>query len=205
MQTLIDLLAWKPGQETQLDPAQIPVLGFVIENQMSKIEALKAGVVPLSGDLDVITHAQVHNWIYVNVPGAQTTFHDWVAKHLVAHAITLLLAKRLRSDTDPEAEAEHSLILRAWEVQLGSHELGDRSTGQDVDLECLREFESRIFDATEEAGKAGYYQWGLDAGDHQDVWDPYDGVPEDLRTWHPEDDEELLEVNLQCRHRNGTC
>ncbi|GLB45355.1 hypothetical protein LshimejAT787_2200180 [Lyophyllum shimeji] len=28
------------------------------------------------------------------------------------------------------------------------------------------------------AGIAGHYQWGLDAGDHQDDWDPYAGIPE---------------------------
>ena len=27
------------------------------------------------------------------------------------------------------------------------------------------------------AGIAGEYQWGLDAGDHQDAWNPYDGLP----------------------------
>ena len=28
------------------------------------------------------------------------------------------------------------------------------------------------------AGIAGEYQWGLDEGDHQDAWNPYDGLPD---------------------------
>ena len=27
-------------------------------------------------------------------------------------------------------------------------------------------------------GTAGDYQWGLDAGDHQDAYNPYDGLPD---------------------------
>ncbi|KAG1778197.1 hypothetical protein EV702DRAFT_968573, partial [Suillus placidus] len=28
-----------------------------------------------------------------------------------------------------------------------------------------------------QSGSAGNYQWGLDAGSHQDGWDPYAGLP----------------------------
>lgn len=166
-----------------------------MHNHKSKLPALQAGLVPLSDDLDTISHAQVHNWIWLNVPGAKSTFHEWVAKQVVGHAITLLLAQRLRSETNPEGEEESSLIQRAWNVQLKSGDMGKKITSQDVDLECLRDFERRIFDATKQAGQAGYFQWGLDAGDHQEAWDPYDSVPEDWKGWMPEDDEVWLEVS----------
>ena len=87
------------------------------------------------------------------------------------------------------------MIQRAWNVQLKSGDMGKKITSQDVDLECLRDFERRIFDATKQAGQAGYFQWGLDAGDHQEAWDPYDSVPEDWKGWMPEDDEVWLEVS----------
>ncbi|KAI9063332.1 hypothetical protein FKP32DRAFT_1543201, partial [Trametes sanguinea] len=45
----------------------------------------------------------------------------------------------------------------------------------DVDRECLRFFEQRLFERSKAAGVAGYFQWGLDAGDLQDDWVPYDG------------------------------
>ncbi|KAJ3833739.1 hypothetical protein F5878DRAFT_493236, partial [Lentinula raphanica] len=33
-----------------------------------------------------------------------------------------------------------------------------------------------MFMRSEEAGIAGRCQWGLDAGYHQDNWDPYEGL-----------------------------
>ena len=45
------------------------------------------------------------------------------------------------------------------------------------------------------AGKAGYHQWGLDAGDHQDQWWPWNNLESG---WHNSDaaasDEDLLKV-----------
>jgi hypothetical protein len=34
-----------------------------------------------------------------------------------------------------------------------------------------------MFERSQAAGIAGEYQWGLDVGDHQDAWNPYDGLP----------------------------
>ncbi|CAA7263522.1 unnamed protein product [Cyclocybe aegerita] len=35
----------------------------------------------------------------------------------------------------------------------------------------------RAWERSERAGVAGHYQWGLDSGDHQGGWDPYQGLP----------------------------
>ncbi|KAF9522922.1 hypothetical protein CPB83DRAFT_863752 [Crepidotus variabilis] len=35
-----------------------------------------------------------------------------------------------------------------------------------------------MFEQSARAGIAGNHQWGLDAGDHQDGWDPYGGLPD---------------------------
>ncbi|KAG1829043.1 hypothetical protein DFJ58DRAFT_638193, partial [Suillus subalutaceus] len=45
----------------------------------------------------------------------------------------------------------------------------------DVDLECLSVFKQCLFEKLAQSGSAGHYQWGLDAGNHQDGWDPYAG------------------------------
>ena len=45
----------------------------------------------------------------------------------------------------------------------------------DVELECIMSLENFMFENSIDAGISGNYQWGLDAGDHQDLWDPYDG------------------------------
>ncbi|KAJ7577596.1 hypothetical protein C8J56DRAFT_798500 [Mycena floridula] len=34
-----------------------------------------------------------------------------------------------------------------------------------------------MFTDSADAWKAGYYQWGLNAGPHQDGWNPYVGLP----------------------------
>jgi len=47
----------------------------------------------------------------------------------------------------------------------------------DVERECLAKLEEEMFERSQAAGIAGEYQWGLDAGDHQDTWNPYDGLP----------------------------
>ena len=34
-----------------------------------------------------------------------------------------------------------------------------------------------MFECSARAGLAEYFQWGLDAGTHQDNWDPYEDLP----------------------------
>lgn len=47
-----------------------------------------------------------------------------------------------------------------------------------VDRECIMTLEEWMFiSECVEAGKAGNQQWGLDAGDHQSNWDPYNDTP----------------------------
>ena len=65
----------------------------------------------------------------------------------------------------------------AWEIQ----ENGDVNLiwqEVDVELECLAKLEEELFERSQAAGIAGECQWGLDAGDHQDAWNPYDGLPD---------------------------
>ena len=69
------------------------------------------------------------------------------------------------------------LLERAWEIQAnGDAELLWQEV--DVERECLTKLEEEMFERSRAAGIAGEYQWGLDAGDHQDTWNPYDGLPD---------------------------
>lgn len=198
--TLSSLLEWEPGQKTHLSPSDVPVLKYLQTSRTSSISATRNGVVPFVGDLDFSTRAQIHNWIFENVPGARTSFHQWVGRYTVAHAVTIFLAYRLRSEDHPEDVKE--LLLRAWRVQTSAEEVGERYEAVDVDLECLRDFEKRLFECSEDAGEAGFQQWGLDAGDHQDGWDPYQNLPSDWEDgWQPDDAEAILEV---CHHLHHT-
>ena len=76
-------------------------------------------------------------------------------------------------------EAQQEFILeQAWQYQTesgGSDDGGHNALGVDVDRECLDDFEQRLFERSKDAGMAGFYQWGLDVGPHQNRWDPYIG------------------------------
>ncbi|KAF9540660.1 hypothetical protein CPC08DRAFT_612377, partial [Agrocybe pediades] len=51
----------------------------------------------------------------------------------------------------------------------------------DIDKECLEALEEIMFENSKLAASiTGNYQWGLDAGNHQDGWNPYTGLPEYL-------------------------
>ncbi|TFK79453.1 hypothetical protein K466DRAFT_505521 [Polyporus arcularius HHB13444] len=164
-------------------------------NQSSRLTAERQGIIPFVGNLDISTRAQIHNWIYENIPGAKSTFHEWIGRYVVAHAITLLLVQNLRSETEVEDETE--LLYRAWNLQVSCQvDEEDAASFVDVDAESLRAFEQRLFEWSSESGIAGFEQWGLDAGEHQDRWNPYAGLPSDWSTGgHPDDADELLEVS----------
>jgi hypothetical protein len=81
---------------------------------------------------------------------------------------------------DPVFEAlpPSDMLQKAWVAQLTGTPsiLGE----VDVDRECLEQLEEEMFERTHRTGPSGNFQWGLDAGHHQDGWNPYYGVPE---TW----------------------
>ncbi|KAF8873376.1 hypothetical protein CPB84DRAFT_1690812, partial [Gymnopilus junonius] len=62
-----------------------------------------------------------------------------------------------------------------------------------VDVKCLDHLEEQMFERSALAGVAGNRQWGLDARDHQDCWNPYAGLPEE---WNHEDCESENEGEL---------
>lgn len=56
----------------------------------------------------------------------------------------------------------------------------------DVDHKVVCLLEKAMFEHSKESGAAGNWQWGLDAGDHQERWVPYLDLPQD---WAPGDRE----------------
>lgn len=75
---LSSLLAWEPGQPTDLSAADIPVLSYLKASKMSRVTAERSGVVPFVGSLDLTARAEVHNWIDTNIPEAQRIRHVWI-------------------------------------------------------------------------------------------------------------------------------
>jgi hypothetical protein len=73
----------------------------------------------------------------------------------------------------------------------------------DVEQECLERLEEQMFERSLRAGIAGYYQWGLDAGDYQDYWYLYAGLSEPWNHEDRENDEGELEVSTWCQFLNS--
>ena len=135
------------------------------------------------GDIDIADFGRIVNWIYMKIPGARHNLHKWLVSPLTAHAITLVLKERHKlsfmEDTHfPAADTpdqQHSFLLqKAWKYQV-THTRPD-AIARDVDLECLYLFERRLFSAVRNEVST-YEQWGLDAGDHQQKWYPYQDLP----------------------------
>lgn len=169
---------------------------------------LKRGVVPFSGDLSYRDQAKLTNWFDIHIGDKDPVARfDWIGNLLpFAHAITLYIASKLRNDPQSIAESledeledrDQPLIQRAWNIQQ-TKQLPQFSD-HDVELECLEQLEEQMFERSALAGVAGNRQWGLDAGDHQDCWNPYAELPQE---WDHQDrkseDEGELRVSRNTR------
>lgn len=161
----------------------IPACRFVMKAQEERSEAfIRAGVIPHTGDLDIIEQARIINWIYKNVPTAADNMVRWISKATNAHAITLVLASEHHEEImqqgnfpkDDSLEVQGSFSLdAAWRYQMQPRE----KYAVDVDRECISALEEAMFECSIEAGKAGNQQWGLDTGPHKDDWNPYINLP----------------------------
>lgn len=144
------------------------------------------------GGLTYLDRARVANWFEVHIAKDQQMRHRWITSLPMAHAITVLLSYRLSKGEDESNDHLTFENLRtAWEHQkTATDKNGFRI---DVDKECLRLLEERMFEQSFRAGIAGHRQWGLDAGDHQECWDPYTGRPDEwIRSDYQGDPKELL-------------
>ncbi|KAF8886612.1 hypothetical protein CPB84DRAFT_1816710 [Gymnopilus junonius] len=61
------------------------------------------------------------------------------------------------------------------------------------ETECLYILEEEMFEVLTRAGKAGFFQWGLDAGHHQDGWDVYANLPPQFNQANYKGNDEDLE------------
>jgi len=133
---------------------------------------------PYIGNLTVNERAQVANWFEVHVSRDPRLQHHWVGYLPLAHAITIFIAHRLSHNPpeDLEEKSDGDFLTRAWEIQVEN--MGSLGDDVDVDKQCLEQLEEEMFENSSRAGIAGNHQWGLDAGDHQEGWNPYLGTPE---------------------------
>ncbi|EPQ59388.1 hypothetical protein GLOTRDRAFT_70775 [Gloeophyllum trabeum ATCC 11539] len=204
-QELLTRLTYQPEDVTEY----IPALEDILSNDHGP-ESLRSGTVPHTGELSLVERAQVGSWFIHNITDARAKQSLWVGRAAYAHAVTLLLANRHKEQILQESKYPHNgtraeqdafILEKAYEHQKGS--VGDEylSADTDVDQECLLSFEERLFENSAAAGVAGNHQWGLDAGPHQDNWNPYQYIPS---WWNYEDrDERESELEVSAHPFRG--
>ncbi|KAI4517633.1 hypothetical protein K525DRAFT_210448 [Schizophyllum commune Loenen D] len=146
--------------------------------------------IAFEGPLAPGVRAQVANWVWQQIPGAQQGVLQlaWFGKPAMAHAETIVIAHQRQIG-----------LLEAWEVQKKeAWSASPAGRAVDVDAECIALFERKMFERSEPAGLAGNWQWGLDAGPHQHDWHPdydYDGPTGPPRNIDGDKDEEERQVS----------
>ena len=173
-------------------PSQIPGIP-TLDSVRDAGSLLRGDISPKSnsdgclGDIDAVDFGRIVNWMYTKIPGAQDTFHTWLGCVPTAHAITLVILERnmvqLMQDphfptVESKAEQHCFLLQKAWQYQ--TENVNEDILVCDVDRECLFLFELCLFSMSREATWS-HEQWGLDAGDHQQNWSPYQNLPQDWR------------------------
>ncbi|KDR71496.1 hypothetical protein GALMADRAFT_74923, partial [Galerina marginata CBS 339.88] len=156
---------------------------------------LHSTLVPYVGSLSVLDRARIANWFDVHITLKDKELRlSWLGYLPIAHAYTLYIAHSLNSDPKTAKFSWQKLLEQAWEVQFTG--TPSRLVDVDVECECLYWLEKEMFEVSAQAGIAGFYQWGLDVGHHQDNWDPYSNIPYE---WN-KDDHSFDEDDIQVGH-----
>lgn len=182
----------------KIDNAYCPAKNYLLQNGLSLTKTLISDV----GDINFIDRARVSNWFQVHI-GAEENIepHVWMGRLPIAHAFTILLASRLRykivldpifPTSDMQEKQDQFIMESAWEYQR-KKVTGGAWIETDVDSQCLENLEIKMFERSARVGVSGHWQWGLDAGTHQEGWDPYHNLP---THWY-HDDREGSESELQ--------
>ena len=127
---------------------------------------LSKAIIHHVGTLSVMERAQIANWFDIHIGQELDVRALWLGRLPIAHAHTLFIAYRMTKDPVFEGLTSTDILQKAWVAQLTGVPsiLGE----VDVDRECLEQLEEEMFERTHRTGASGNFQWGLDAGHHQD-------------------------------------
>ena len=182
---LTNLLTCKPKD---LKNETIPALSWLESTKMPLLTTL----IPYVGSLSIEERAQIANWFDIHITRKDKKLRlTWLGYLPLAHAYTLYIAYRLKSDPKMAKLEGKDLLLRAWAAQFTG--TSERLIDVDVERECLEQLEGEMFEVSFRAGMAGNYQWGLDSG-HHDEWNPYSRLPAEWKVGDYVGDDEELEV-----------
>lgn len=133
------------------------------------------------GNLTFTERSKIANWFETHVvKGDVSQRRKWMTSLAIVHAYTLLIAHKLAKNDTPDKRSTQ--LCEAWFVQANTYSKDNFIV--DVDREAVMILEKEMFEYSKESGVAGNWQWGLDAGSHQEGWVPYIGLP---AAWFPGD------------------
>ncbi|KAF8903683.1 hypothetical protein CPB84DRAFT_1746080 [Gymnopilus junonius] len=172
----------------ELGDKVIPAKNWLERNVKSP---LFSTLMPYVGSLSIIERAQISNWFDIHIgKRSKKARLAWLGYLPLAHAHTLYISQRLQRS--PETALSHtSLLHHAWDILYTG--ISERIIDVDVAKECLYILEEEMFEVSTRAGKAGFFQWGLDAGHHQDGWDVYANLPPQFNRANYKGNDEDLE------------
>ena len=125
----------------------------------------------------------VNNWLYHNLASGSFFPDQWFQRTVGAHAINLLILYNSYTKSSPSIpyhqlsshpQLLYDLLKEAWIIQCSS---APSIPPPDIDKEAISLLERLMFEVSSSGGPASNYQWGLDVGNHQAHWNPYENVP----------------------------
>jgi hypothetical protein len=142
---------------------------------------IKTGLVPFAGNLSGIERAKLGNWFEIHIAaGDKSLRRHWLGLLPFAHTCTLWLVSLIQKHKGQlqkfNIDNDKEVLEAAWKEQMSISPENIWKVHVDVDKESLERLEEEMFERSILAGIAGNYQWGLDAGDHQEGWNPYGGT-----------------------------
>ncbi|KAF9470273.1 hypothetical protein BDN70DRAFT_939859, partial [Pholiota conissans] len=163
-------------QKLLVDPEKmgtihIPAKAWLRKNK----KPLASSMVPFASGVTIAEQAMIQNWFLRNICNDDQRLNGhWIGRLPIAHAITVFLAHREKLKKINLSKI--AAIKKGWTTQTEGT-LKDVFCDVNIDAECLARLEELMFERSERAGAAGNWQWGLDVGDHQGSWDPYNALP----------------------------
>ena len=168
LDVLMDL--YSKDRSRSQDKIDVPVMRAYFEQRRVTRNALYHDAVNTSNNLTYYERAMVCHWLHDNLGEEARTpkgILKWMCTPVSAHAYTLYTCGVRCMGDD---------LQGAFNVMM-DFESRRSLFSTDPERETLERFEEWIFSNTDKYGDAGLRQWGLDSGDHQHKWDPYDALP----------------------------
>ena len=190
--TFLNTLLLKP-KDIRND--ECPSLAYIraqkcVSNFKAEKIHLQSGLILFTGALSNTDIAMVNNWLYYNLTSGSVIPNQWFQHAVAAHAITLLILYKsyiISSSNIPYIQLSHhpqifyGHLKDAWMSQCHS---APALSPPDIDREAISLLERLMLEVSSSGGPASNYQWGLDAGNHQGHWNPFEYTPAHWREEH---------------------